>query len=56
MNDRETIGGFIQKRIRQSSGWLHVKNKQLREWIKEECESRRYNSEIVEEILNRLLP
>jgi NADPH-dependent 7-cyano-7-deazaguanine reductase QueF len=56
MNDKDVIEVFIKNRIRQSGSWLHIKNKQLKEWIKDECQHRQYNEKIVEEILNELLP
>ena len=56
MNDRDTIEVFIKNRIRSSGSWLHVTNERLKIWIKDECEFRRYNPVIVEEILDKLLP
>ena len=56
MNDRDTIEVFIKNRIRSSGSWLHVTNERLKIWIRDECERRRYNPVIVEEILDKLLP
>lgn len=56
IKDRQRIVDFVLERIIQAKKWKHVQEKDLKTWIRDECELRHFDAEksnaVIDELLN----